>query len=100
MSGDSLDEFAYDITAIELISSTGSVTNIKFMVQDFNMYESIFNSVVSGDMHIWDGNNILTDFELHGNEFLMVRFTKADLDPIEKYFRIYKISNVKFRNLN
>lgn len=100
MSGDSLDEFAYDITAIELISSTGSITNIKFMVQDFNMYESIFNSVVSGDMHIWDGNNILTDFDLHGNEFLMIRFTKADLDPIEKYFRIYKIANVSMRNLN
>jgi hypothetical protein len=97
---DNLDPFAYDITAIELVSSTGYTTNIKFMVQDFNLYESIFNAVVSGDMRVWDGNNILTDFSLHGNEYLIVRFTKADLRPIEKYFRIYKISNVSMRNLN
>jgi hypothetical protein len=94
------DTFNYDITAVELISSTGSATNIKFMVQDFNLYESIFNTVLSGDLYIWDGNNILTDYDLHGNEYLMVRFQKSDLPPIEKYFRIYKISNVKFRNLN
>lgn len=94
------DTFGYDITAIELISSTGGVVNIKFMVQDFNLYESVFNSVLSGDMYIWDGQNILTDFDLHGNEYLMIRFEKTDLEPIEKYFRIYKISSVKFRNLN
>lgn len=94
------DTFGYDITAIELISSTGKSVNIKFMTQDFNLYESIYNSVLSGDLYIWDGQNILTDFDLHGNEYLMVRFEKADFDPIEKYFRIYKISNVKFRNLN
>lgn len=94
------DTFGYDITAIELISSTGGVVNIKFMVQDFNLYESVFNSVLSGDLYIWDGQNILTDFDLHGNEYLMVRFEKTDLEPIEKYFRIYKISSVKFRNLN
>lgn len=94
------DTFGYEITAIELISSTGGVVNIKFMVQDFNLYESVFNSVLSGDLYIWDGQNILTDFDLHGNEYLMIRFEKADLEPIEKYFRIYKISEVKFRNLN
>lgn len=94
------ESFSYDISAIELISSTGSVTNIKFMVQDFNLYESVFNTTLSGDVYIWDGNNILTDYDLHGNEFLLVRFQKSNLEPIEKYFRIYKISNVKFRNLN
>lgn len=96
------DTFAYDITAIELISSTGTSPNIKFMVQDFNLYESIFNSVVSGDMYIWDGQNLLSTFALHGNEFIMVRFQKGgdENDSIEKYFRIYKISNVKLRNLN
>jgi len=96
---DSLDEFAYDISSIELVSSTGYTTNIKFMVQDFNLYESIFNAVISGDMRIWDGNNILSEYSLHGNEYLIVRFKKSDLAPIEKYFRIYKISNVSMRNL-
>lgn len=96
------DTFAYDITAIEIISSTGSALNIKFMVQDFNIYESIFNGAISGDMHIWDGQNILSSYSLHGNEFIMVRFQKGgdENDPIEKYYRIYKITNARLRNLN
>ena len=92
------DTFRYDITSIEIISSTGLVKNIKFLVHDFNLYESIFNNVLSGDAYIWDGQNILSDFSLHGNEYLLVKFEKDNLDPIEKYFRIYKISDVKFKN--
>lgn len=94
-----LDAYVYDITAVELISSTASPVNIKFMVHDLNIYESVFNNVVSGDMILWDSVNLLSEKSLHGNEYLMIRFSKNDLEPIEKYFRIYKISNVKMRNL-
>ena len=92
----------FDITSISIVSpSIGTVDlkDFKFTVEDFSIYESIYNSVVSGHLLIKDASNQLSKLCLSGTEFLYINFMKAEgLAPYEKVFRIYKISDVTLKN--
>jgi hypothetical protein len=92
----------FDITSISIVSpSIGTVDlkDFKFIVEDFSIYESIYNSVVSGHLLIKDASNQLSKLCLSGTEFLYINFMKAEgLAPYEKVFRIYKISDVTLKN--
>lgn len=90
----------FEIDSILLISSSKDAIDLKFIVQDFNIYSDIYSSVVSGEITIKDANNILTDYDLCGNEYLYINFNSIDSIKFEKYFRIYKISDVSPLNLN
>jgi len=92
----------FDIVSISIISpSIGTVElkDFKFIVEDFNIYESIFNSVVSGHIIIKDASNQLSKLCLSGTEFIYINFLKDENSaPYEKTFRIYKISDVTLKN--
>lgn len=94
----------YDIVSIAIVSPTAGLTpikDVKFIVQDFNIYESIYNATISGDITIKDSNNELTQLALCGNEYLYIEFQKQEgLEPYAKFFRIYKVSDAKLHNLN
>jgi hypothetical protein len=92
----------FDIVSISIVSpSIGTVDlkDFKFLVEDFNIYESIFNSVVSGHIIIKDATNQLSKLCLSGTEFIFISFIKDEYSaPYEKTFRIYKISDVALKN--
>lgn len=92
----------FDIVSIAIVSpSIGTVNlrDVKFLVEDFNIYESIYNSVVSGHIIVKDATNILSKLCLSGTEFLYVNFIKDNISvPYEKTFRIYKVSDVSLKN--
>jgi hypothetical protein len=103
-SPDSVESTIFDITSITIVSpAIGSVDiqNLKYIVEDFNIYQSIFSSVMSGDIVVKDSNNILTQLALNGSEFLYINFTKGEqYATFEKSFRIVKITEVGLKNLN
>jgi hypothetical protein len=90
----------YSINAITLISSTGKQVDIRYLVEDMNIYESIYSSVITGDMLIKDSSNLLTEYGVCGNEYIHISFQNPGLDVFDKYFRLYKVSDLKMRNLN
>lgn len=61
-----------------------------------NIYENIFNSVVTGTLEMKDGVNVYSQLGLHGQEYLWISFNKpGDNEKLTKYeraFRIYKVS--------
>lgn len=92
----------FDIVSISIVSpSIGTVDlkDFKFLVEDFSIYESVFNSVVSGHVLIKDASNQLSKLCLSGTEYIYVNFLKdINSRPYEKTFRIYKISDVTLKN--
>lgn len=88
----------YELLSVTILSSTGIDRDVKFIVEDLNIYQDIYSSVISGEVILKDANNILSELSLCGNEYLYIKFQTLDYVPFEKYFRIYKISDVKFRN--
>lgn len=94
-----LESGQFEISSITLIASTGLQTEIKMMVKDLNIYEDIFSNVVSGEIEMKDGQNLVTTFGMHGNEYLYIKFDTPSLESFEKVFRIYKISNLNLKNL-
>jgi hypothetical protein len=52
---------------------------------------------MSGDVTVGDGADMLSSYNLHGNEFILISIDKPTLNkPIQKVFRIYKIDDRKF----
>jgi hypothetical protein len=61
-----------------------------------NIYENIFNHVVTGTIELKDGINVHAELGLHGQEYLRISFNKpGENEKLTKYdraFRIYKVS--------
>ena len=87
-----IESTIFDIVSISIVSPSIGVVDlkdIKFLVEDFSIYESIYNTVISGHIIIKDASNQLSKFCLSGTEFLYVKFIKDGLEnAYEKTFRI------------
>jgi hypothetical protein len=84
----------YKLSALEIITSTGDHVSIKNIMVELNLYEDVFSPVMTGHVTVGDAGDIISAFQLHGNEFIAISVDKPTLDkPIEKIFRIYKIGN-------
>ncbi len=97
-----IESTIFDIVSISIVSPSIGIVDlkdIKFLVEDFSIYESIYNSVISGHIIVKDATNQLAKFSLSGTEFLYVNFIKSGLSTTyEKTFRIYKVSDVTLKN--
>lgn len=87
----------YSLSACDIVTSDGSIISIAKMIRGLSIYEDIFCPYVTGDILIYDAMDIISNFALHGNEYIMIELTKPSLDvPIKKTFRIYKIADREF----
>jgi hypothetical protein len=90
---------ADDVRIIELtlISSNGKNADLRKIFNTLNIYEDIFEHVITGTIQLIDGVNLLGEFAIHGNEYLNVVLEKVGLTSKEaryqKLFRIYKITD-------
>ena len=98
MSDQILESTQGNIYQISLISSTGKRVDIKAMAQDFIIFEDIYQPSIHGEIHIKDSQNLPVALDLHGNEYIFVSFGIPTLKPIEKYFRLYSITDIKPTN--
>jgi len=88
--------------AIDLINQEGQVIDIKQLVVQFDLYESIYNKFVTARMVIGDGINLLKNYRVNGQEFIRISCKMDDGEKvsdapysIDKTFQIHKIHNVK-----
>ena len=83
--------------SVSLVTGSGRIQEITSLVMHLNIYESLFSPVMTGNMQLSDALDIVTNFGLNGNEWIYILLDKPGLNmPIQKVFRIYKISNRKF----
>jgi len=99
-------EFAgdYVLDKVVLINHTGHRLDIKFIMQELNIYESIFNNAVTGTIVIGDAKNQIARMEIQGLERIAfhlktpgITYRKEDVidaseDTGEPY-HIYKVTN-------
>lgn len=80
----------YEISALEIIFSSGRIVNINNLTVQFQLYQDIwYGSVMSGDILIDESLDLFTNETFYGNELIRLVIKKYG-DPIEKIFRIYK----------
>ena len=63
-------EFAgdYDLKNIFLHNHFGEVIDIKNLVQELNIYESIYKNALTGSVVIIDAQNLIAKLEIQGTE--------------------------------
>lgn len=87
----------YKINSLIITTSLGQSVDIKNIMLELNLYEDIFSPVMTGDITLGDAGDIISSYNIHGNEFITLSIDKPGLDrPIVKVFRIYKIGSRKF----
>lgn len=92
---DNTAKTADDVKIVELtlISSVGKNADLRKIFNVLNIYEDIFEHVITGTIQLVDGVNLLGEFAIHGNEYLRVVLEKDGLGKYERMFRIYKITD-------
>lgn len=84
------------IRRLVILSSNGVVRDITKIFQSIAIYEDIHSQGISGSINLTDGNDMIGDLELHGNELLSISFGKPgekESDGYSKTFRIYKVGD-------
>ncbi|CAB4124116.1 hypothetical protein UFOVP49_15 [uncultured Caudovirales phage] len=89
--------YSYELRKLNLYTSSGNVIDIRNMALDINLYEDLFSPCMTATIRMGDALDLISNFRLHGNEFVEIEVDKPSLDkPIKKIFRIYKISDRDF----
>lgn len=84
----------YKLIALNLITSDGKVIDISGLMVELNIFEDIFSPVMTGSVVLGDALDLISSFNLHGNEYIQIQVDKPSLNnPIKKIFRTYKISD-------
>lgn len=102
MSDDKLI-YATDYLVEEMVLyslSTKTGFDISSMMEELNIFDSIFQTSISGNIVIRDSVGLIEKLPIAGNETLNVRLVKPGTDgneKIEKTFRIYKLADRKPR---
>ena len=88
----------YNITTLCIVTSDAVAIDITRLAVEINLYESLFAPCMSGTILMGDALDIVANYKLQGNEFLIMKIDKPGLNnPIDKVFRIYKISDREFK---
>lgn len=89
-----ITEKGYELKAITLFSNSGKIFDIYPQMVEVNLFEDIYNSVMSGNIVISDSIDIFASTPLLGFEFLKIIMNKKGYERdviLDKTFRIYKM---------
>ena len=84
------------IETLNIITENNTIVPLSEFFTELNIYEDIFSNYLYGSIVITDSRNLIETFNIHGEEFLNVRFktpTFPETDIIQKTFRIYRLTN-------
>lgn len=84
-----------NISKVSLINYLGEVVDLSALFIQINIYESIFNNFISGDILINDGVNLLNNFPIICQEKIVISFSNPSLKQQELIFNVINISDIK-----
>ncbi len=73
-----------------LINYMGEVTDLSGIFVQLNIFEDITSNCISGSVLIEDGNNLISNFPIIGQEKIIISFSNPGLKPKEYVFFVYK----------
>ena len=75
-------EFAgdYSLRDMLLINHEGEAIDIKYLVQEINVYESIYNNSITGTVVITDATNLINNLPIQGTERLAFKLKTPGTD--------------------
>ena len=79
----------FKCSEIALISLSGKIAGIKSAVLEMNIYESLFNNFLTGDLTFRDDFNLLDSLPIQGSEYLDFKIRT----PIRSAYRDPTTSN-------
>ncbi len=83
----------YAIKALSIVTSDGTVVDITQLAVEISIFEDIFAPCVTGTILMGDALDLISNFKLQGNEWIILEIDKPGLgSPYKKFFRIYKIA--------
>lgn len=86
----------YDLMKINLLAN-GQMLNLKPFMVELSYFEDLYSCSISGELLVSDTLGIIANYMVNGTEFIQMEFRKdyTDDKPIQKLFRVYKVSKRK-----
>ena len=84
------------IEQLKLINAADEIIDLTEFIVELNIYEDIFKNYLHGTIVLTDSRNIIDQYNIHGEEFLNVKFRTPsfpDSAVIQKTFRVFKLSD-------
>jgi hypothetical protein len=95
MSKSISNSLKYEIKKLDLVTKMGPI-DITGMFQEINIFDSILNSCMTGNILIIDAMGIASRISFDGSEVLIFHMSKnEDSATLRKAFRIYKLTDRK-----
>lgn len=94
---------SYNIISLKIIKDLKGINpiayDIRTMMHNLNIYESIFSNTLSGNITIIDTQNLITNIPIMGYEHINIQFKDSLASTsIPLLFKIYKIENIKLES--
>jgi hypothetical protein len=86
-----------NIEQLFLVSNTGTSLSLLDYLVELNIYESIFNNVLSGDILLSDSRNLIKELNIIGEEYLVVKVSTPGLP--NSIYKTFKVTSVEDRVL-
>ena len=84
------------IEQLKLINSADEIIDLTEFIVELKLFEDLFKNYLHGNLVLTDSRNLIDQFNIHGEEFLNVKFRTPsfpDSAVIEKTFRVFKLSD-------
>ena len=96
------DPLSYELEICTLVNNEEQVYDIRHLMLECNIYESITNNFLVGEIAIADAIGFLENAKIFGQESLYIKFKQpfgkgdkpSEEDTIDQIFRIYKVSGI------
>jgi len=102
MIGENQIQGQFTIESLALINQYGESVDIRGLVDEFNLFSSIYNKFITGTLSVIDGISLLKNYRFSGQEFVRISIKQMEgmgeeaskEYTIDKTFRVYKVDNV------
>lgn len=88
-----------EFEAIELIAGNGRKIDIRLQMVEMNMFEDLLSNVITGSILVDDAFDFIYNLPIIGEETLHLVYKTPSINDnfkIDKYFSIYKVSDVLY----
>jgi len=89
-----VDTRDFRVHSIALVGANGNAHEIGGMVAEIQIRQDMYLGIMSGEMLVTDGRDVLAMVNAHGGEYIYLHIEVPEQKTkLKKAFRIYKISN-------
>lgn len=93
--------FDFDLKALDFITGSGQVTDIRFIFTELNLFQDLFSNVMTGILLVTDSTNMFGHIGPEDENFLHVLLDKPGMnEPFEHTFHIYNLTTINVNPSN